>query len=111
MAMSSPKGSMLTVTLCIDRREVLDTRSLAVPSGTTVGQVIAQSSVPLPQAPLLVGIFGQRCELTRVLCEGDRVEVYRPLVVEPKAARRRRAIHREKIRNIKKKMPIDDLTV
>jgi putative ubiquitin-RnfH superfamily antitoxin RatB of RatAB toxin-antitoxin module len=40
----------------------------------------------------------------------DRVEIYAPLRVDPKIARRRRAAHREKVKNIKKKMPINDLT-
>lgn len=38
-----------------------------------------------------VGIFGERCERSRVLAEGDRVEMYLPLKVDPKAARRQRA--------------------
>lgn len=42
-----------------------------------------------------VGIFGQRCGRERVLVEGDRVEVYRPLEVDPKESRRRRAAVRQ----------------
>lgn len=38
-----------------------------------------------------IGIFGRRVTADRVLRAGDRVEVYRPLVVDPKQARRRRA--------------------
>lgn len=38
-----------------------------------------------------VGVFGRRCALDRLLEEGDRVEIYRPLAVDPKAARRARA--------------------
>lgn len=38
-----------------------------------------------------VGIFGERCERSKVLEEGDRVEIYLPLKVDPKAARRQRA--------------------
>jgi len=37
------------------------------------------------------GIFSRRCDPGRVLREGDRVEIYRPLQVDPKEARRRRA--------------------
>jgi putative ubiquitin-RnfH superfamily antitoxin RatB of RatAB toxin-antitoxin module len=39
-----------------------------------------------------VGIFGQRVALDHRLSPGDRVEIYRPLEVDPKEARRRRAI-------------------
>jgi putative ubiquitin-RnfH superfamily antitoxin RatB of RatAB toxin-antitoxin module len=42
-----------------------------------------------PVAP--VGIFGERCDRSRALAEGDRVEMYLPLKVDPKAARRQRA--------------------
>jgi putative ubiquitin-RnfH superfamily antitoxin RatB of RatAB toxin-antitoxin module len=85
--------------------------SLVVPVGTQVGQAIELSGLLQKYQPTGFAIFGQRCDLTRILSDGDRIELCRPLVVEPKAARRRRALHREKVRNIKKKMPIDDLTV
>lgn len=38
-----------------------------------------------------VGIFGRRAARTEALSDGDRVEIYRPLAVDPKAARRSRA--------------------
>lgn len=38
-----------------------------------------------------VGVFGRRRTLDTVLADGDRVEVYRPLLIDPKDARRRRA--------------------
>jgi putative ubiquitin-RnfH superfamily antitoxin RatB of RatAB toxin-antitoxin module len=38
-----------------------------------------------------VGVFGELVEPSRQLREGDRVELYRPLQVDPKTARRRRA--------------------
>ena len=38
-----------------------------------------------------VGIFGKVVDLQAVLREGDRVEIYRPLLVDPKQARRARA--------------------
>lgn len=38
-----------------------------------------------------VGIFGQKASLDTVLRDGDRVEVYRPLLIDPKEARRLKA--------------------
>jgi uncharacterized protein len=38
-----------------------------------------------------VAIFGERVELIHVLASGDRIEVLRPLLADPKDARRRRA--------------------
>jgi len=42
-------------------------------------------------ATLEVGIFHRRCALDTLVRDGDRVEIYRPLQVEPKQARRLRA--------------------
>lgn len=39
----------------------------------------------------VTGIFGEACGRDRPLRDGDRVELYRPLSVDPKAARRARA--------------------
>ncbi len=41
-------------------------------------------------ASMPVGVWGARCDPTQRLREGDRVEVYRPLAVDPKEARRLR---------------------
>ncbi|MCK5898583.1 MAG: RnfH family protein, partial [Methylococcales bacterium] len=45
-----------------------------------------------------VGIFGQRCGLNQLLKKGDRVEIYRPLICDPKVARRNRALLTQKKR-------------
>jgi len=45
----------------------------------------------LDAAAIGVGVFGSECQPERALREGDRVEIYRPLQVEPKTARRLRA--------------------
>jgi putative ubiquitin-RnfH superfamily antitoxin RatB of RatAB toxin-antitoxin module len=38
-----------------------------------------------------LGIFGRRVPSSQPLRDGDRVEIYRPLILDPKEARRRRA--------------------
>ncbi|MCW5572704.1 MAG: RnfH family protein [Steroidobacteraceae bacterium] len=38
-----------------------------------------------------VGVFGVVCGRERLLADGDRVEIYRPLAVDPRAARRARS--------------------
>lgn len=69
---------------------------LQLPPNSTLRQAINQSGL-LDQCPDIdldinqVGIFGQLCELNTVLNDGDRVEIYRPLAIDPKEARRRRA--------------------
>ena len=69
---------------------------LDVPVGTTVGQAIDQSGIrnSFPDFEILeggVGIFSAKVPLEHVLREGDRVEIYRPLIADPKESRRRRA--------------------
>ncbi len=38
-----------------------------------------------------VGIFGKAAKLDTLLGDGDRVEIYRPLIADPKEARKKRA--------------------
>jgi putative ubiquitin-RnfH superfamily antitoxin RatB of RatAB toxin-antitoxin module len=38
-----------------------------------------------------IGIFGKAAKLDALLTEGDRVEIYRPLIADPKEARKKRA--------------------
>jgi len=76
--------------------EVVLRRALAMPSGSTVLQAVQASGLlPLlpPGAfdPQRLGIFAQRVGAQQVLRDGDRVEIYRPLQLDPMAARRRRA--------------------
>ncbi|MCB1633466.1 MAG: RnfH family protein [Xanthomonadales bacterium] len=53
-----------------------------------------------PQAPAQldghVGRWGQVCGLDAAVEEGDRIELYRDLTVDPMIARRRRAAHRQR---------------
>jgi putative ubiquitin-RnfH superfamily antitoxin RatB of RatAB toxin-antitoxin module len=65
-------------------------------AGATVADAIRGSGVleRHPEIDLAVnktGIYGVLCELDRRVAPGDRVEIYRPLKVDPKENRRRRA--------------------
>ncbi len=66
----------------------------AFQSGMTVLDVLEQSGVFLkhPEAlELSVGIFSKPVSKDQLLCAGDRVELYRPLLGDPKEKRRKRA--------------------
>nr|WP_188629047.1 RnfH family protein [Oceanisphaera marina] len=70
--------------------------SLKVPEGEQVRQVIEQSGIlqQYPEIDLdsnMVGVFGRQVKLDQVLLNGDRIEIYRPLLADPKEIRRRRA--------------------
>lgn len=71
-------------------------RDLTVAPGTTIAQAIEQSGVlrDIPGIDLAlqpVGMYGKKKPLDTVLREHDRIEIYRPLVADPKESRRRRA--------------------
>jgi putative ubiquitin-RnfH superfamily antitoxin RatB of RatAB toxin-antitoxin module len=46
----------------------------------------------IDSSELKAGIFGVACKLDQPIREGDRIEIYRPLVHDPKEARRQRAL-------------------
>ncbi|MYN12178.1 RnfH family protein [Pusillimonas sp. TS35] len=76
------------------------TASLTLPMGACVSDAIEASGVlsqfpALHEAPLQAGIYGQACTLSRMLADGDRVELYRPLNFDPMESRRRRALHKQ----------------
>lgn len=71
-------------------------QTLRVVQGTNVGQAIEQSGVlarypEIASHALAVGIYGRRVAPATVLQAHDRVEIYRPLIADPKRARRTRA--------------------
>ena len=65
--------------------------SLEVAAGTTLGEAVARSGLQVDLQTLGMGIHGHSCRVDRVLADGDRVELYRPLSISPQAARRLRA--------------------
>lgn len=68
---------------------------LNVPAGATVAEVVDASGLrrrfPELGEPLSCAIFGRSVPLTHSVRAGDRVEVLRPLLVDPKESRRRAA--------------------
>lgn len=81
-----------------DRQELV---SLEVQEGTTLAEAIDLSHVVEKFEgfePDLdrVGIFGQKASPDQVLRQGDRVEIYRPLLADPKEVRRQRALEQSK---------------
>ena len=70
--------------------------AVSVPAGCTVAEAIEASGIrdevnALEVAADRVGIFGRKARLDSLLKEGDRVEIYRPLIADPKDVRRARA--------------------
>ena len=72
--------------------------SLDLASGATVLDALRAARPQLPEIDIdtvTVGIFGQVCTLDQNLREWDRVEIYRPLVMDAKEARRQRALEQQ----------------
>jgi uncharacterized protein len=70
--------------------------TLEVPAGCTIQEAIDLSGMLqlFPEIDLnkqAVGVFSRKQTLTTVLNNGDRVEIYRPLTIDPKEARRAKA--------------------
>jgi hypothetical protein len=81
------------VVLALPRRHA--SAPLRLPQGATVADAIRASALPLDG---IVGyaIFGERATPATPLHDGDRVELLRPLLADPKEARRRRAATQRK---------------
>ncbi len=75
------------------KQEVL---SLKIRSGAVVSEAIARSGIlrdfpGIDLASAKVGIYGKQVKLDAVLRDKDRIEIYRPLIADPKEIRRKRA--------------------
>lgn len=84
----------ITIVYSPRAREVLET-PMQVPLGCTVAQALQLSGLFAQQPPASVpcegqGVWGRKVPLSHVLQDQDRLEVYRPLLVDPKVARRER---------------------
>jgi putative ubiquitin-RnfH superfamily antitoxin RatB of RatAB toxin-antitoxin module len=68
--------------------------ALRVPMGTSAGEAVRQSGLLAHVADrndAAIGVFANPVSPCTPLAQGDRVEIYRPLQVDPKMARRDRA--------------------
>jgi len=86
----------IEVALALPERQWL--LSLQVDEGATVEQAVLASGLldqltPQQREGYRIGIFGKLVTKPdeRKLLEGDRVEIYRPLLADPKESRKRRA--------------------
>lgn len=98
-------GNARTVQISVvyARADVQTVIPLGVAVGTTIAQAIEQSGITARFAEIdltqqRVGIFGKLAQLQDEVKEGDRVEIYRALLADPKETRRRRAALAKKSR-------------
>ena len=96
---------LVEVAYALEKKQTL--LELEVSEGTTLKQVIELSGIidTYPQIDLTkdkTGIFGKIAKLDTILREKDRVEIYRPLIADPKQVRKERAAQGKAMRSGKK---------
>ncbi len=93
----------LRVEVCLALPDRVLRREIQCPAGATCAEAVRLSGL-LEEAERAglqiagIGRFSRRCAATDPVHDGDRIELYRPLTADPKAARARRAAHQRKTR-------------
>jgi putative ubiquitin-RnfH superfamily antitoxin RatB of RatAB toxin-antitoxin module len=94
IAMSSDKKIQVETAFALPERQAIV--ELEVTEGTTAIEAVRQSNIAarfegVDVEDARLGIFGKVVTRDQVLKAGDRVEIYRPLVADPKEIRKARA--------------------
>jgi putative ubiquitin-RnfH superfamily antitoxin RatB of RatAB toxin-antitoxin module len=108
----SKKNICVEVVLALPEKQKLVAMSIA--AGSTLADAIEKSAIAdmFEEFELdltRVGIFGRKASPDQVLRDGDRVEIYRPLIADPKEVRRQRALKQAEIRSANKQADKDNL--
>ena len=85
---------MVEVVYALPARQ--DVIAVTMPKGATVQQAIEASAIltrnpEIDLASNKVGVFGKLVKLDTVVRDRDRIEIYRPLIADPKEVRKQRA--------------------
>jgi putative ubiquitin-RnfH superfamily antitoxin RatB of RatAB toxin-antitoxin module len=89
-----PNEILIEVAYALSKKQLII--PIKVKDGTTAKEAIQVSGIikKFPEIDLninQIGIFGKLTQLDHVMRERDRIEIYRPLVADPKQIRRQRA--------------------
>ena len=87
----------LKVEVCYALPQEQTLLQLEVEAESTIEEVIRQSGIlelhsEIDLAESKVGVFSKLAKLSDTLHQGDRVEIYRPLLIDPKEVRKQRAL-------------------
>jgi len=87
----------INVVVCYALRDHQEIVQLRLPEGSTVQRAVEASGLlqKHPEIDLVkgnkLGVFAKLVKADTVLRDKDRVEIYRPLIADPKEVRRKRA--------------------
>ncbi|GGC92856.1 RnfH family protein [Undibacterium terreum] len=89
-------AGFIKVQVCYAAINGITLLDLTMPAGATLSDAVTRSGILLkhPEIDIEVhrmGVYGKLKAADAPLHDGDRVEIYRPLIADPKEARRRRA--------------------
>lgn len=82
---------MIRVEVVLAWPDRADARPLQLADGATVADAIAAAAIGGSENCPAVAVHGLLAKASQVLNDGDRVELLRPLVADPKDNRRKRA--------------------
>jgi len=100
---SDEKSNLIDVEVVYALPEEQSLVTVEVAEGTEIKDVIAKSTIledypELELDKLEVGIFGKMAKLTQKVRDHDRIEIYRPLIADPKEVRKRRAAEGKRLK-------------
>lgn len=96
-------AELIDVEIAYARPDAQVILKLRVPRGTTLEQAVRQSGMlerfpDIDLAKHRLGVFGKLNKPDAALRTGDRVEIYRPLIADPKEVRKQRAAEGKRMR-------------
>ncbi|WP_338849395.1 RnfH family protein [Massilia sp. W12] len=94
----SNQAAQIAISVVYALPQAIHQKALLLPAGSSIADAVRQSGLLalLPETEveqLKLGVYGKLKPAGAVLQDGDRVEIYRPLIADPKESRRRRAEH------------------
>ncbi|MEX6184403.1 RnfH family protein [Providencia hangzhouensis] len=92
----------IEVTYALPEKQFL--LSVKVKEGATIEEAILASGILALRDDIdlkknKIGIYSRPAKLTDLVQDGDRVEIYRPLIADPKELRRKRAEKSKEVKN------------
>lgn len=91
---------MINVEVVYGTAQSVELIQLNIKEGATALEAIQQSGMmhlypEIEKNEKNIGIYSTLCSENTILKEGDRVEIYRPLTIDPKEIRRKRAVNQK----------------